>query len=83
MQAWLNMWLEFAVDFILAPMIFLKVLWIFSLLQNQHSKFQLYLETVDKKSHLGECSLLIKSAIIVKVIIYFSLHSINLFKNWN
>ena len=62
---------------------FLKVLWISSLLQNQHSKFQLYLETVDKKSHLGECLLLIKSAIIVKVIIYFSLHSTNLFKNWN
>ena len=64
-------------------MVFLKVLWISSLHQNQHSKLQLYLETVDKKSHFGECSLLIKSAIIVKVIIYFSLHSTNLFKNWN
>ena len=77
------MWVEFAVDFIPAPMVFLKVLWISSLHQNQHSNFQLYLEIVDKKSHLGECSLLIKSAIIVKVIIYFSLHSTNLFKNWN
>ena len=64
-------------------MVFLKVLWISSLHQNQHSNFQLYLEIVDKKSHLGECLLLIKSAIIVTVIIYFSLHSTNLFKNWN
>ena len=64
-------------------MVFLKILWISSLHQNQHSKFQLYLETGDKKSHLVECSQLIKSAIIVTVIIYFSLHSTNLFKNWN
>ena len=41
-----------------APWVFLLVLCFSSIHKNQHPKFQFHLETVDKKSHLVECTLL-------------------------
>ena len=44
--------LSFFLVLVLAPRVFLWVLWFFFLHKNQHFKFQFDLETVDRKSHL-------------------------------
>ena len=48
----------FLLVLIVAPWVFLLFLCFSSIHKNQHSKFQFDLETVDKKSHLIECTLL-------------------------
>ena len=57
-QTWRHMWVKFVASSRLAPRVFLRVLrrGFLPLRINQHSKFQFDMETVDKKSHLVECS---------------------------
>ena len=50
--------LSFFLVLVLAPRVFLWVLWFFFLHKNQHFKFQFDLETVDRKSHLMDRELL-------------------------
>ena len=50
--------LSFFLVLVLAPRVFLWVLWFFFLHKNQHFKFQFDLETVDRKSHLVDRQLL-------------------------
>ena len=50
--------LSFFLVLVLAPRVFLWVLWFFFLHKNQHFKFQFDLETVDRESHLMDRELL-------------------------
>lgn len=57
-DSWTRCGLRLLLVLILAPRVFLWVLWCSSHYKNQRSKFQLDLETVYKKSHLVEYPLL-------------------------